>query len=187
MVDLVPSYASLLVTLDLVAADPVATFSRVRRVVEEAAARSVDEPEPRMVEIPVCYDPDVAPDLQEVARLHGMTAADASALHAAGDYRVHFLGFAPGFPYLGGLDPRLATPRLERPRTRVPAGSVAIGGAQTGIYPFAMPGGWRIIGRTPLPLFRAEHIPPCLLDLGDRVRFVAIDAARFGKIEAGEA
>lgn len=187
VVDLVPSYASLLVTVDPAAADPLETFSRVRRIVGEAEVAAVDGPEPRVVEIPVCYDPALAPDLDEVARLHGMTAADAAALHAAGDYRVHFLGFAPGFPYLGGLDPRLATPRLDRPRTRVPAGSVAIGGAQTGIYPFAMPGGWRIIGRTPLRLFRPERIPPCLVDLGDRVRFVAIDAARFGEIEASEA
>jgi inhibitor of KinA len=95
-------------------------------------------------------------------------------IHSGADYLVYFLGFSPGFPYLGGMPAEIATPRLSAPRTRVPAGSVAIGGDHTGIYPVASPGGWRIIGRTPLEIFRADRAPVTLLQMGDHVRFVAI-------------
>ena len=137
----------------------------------------------RLVEIPVCYGGELGPDLESVASLHGLTADEAIELHAAGDYRVHLIGFVPGFPYLGGLDARLATPRRESPRTAVPAGSVGIGGAQTGIYPVASPGGWQLIGRTPLRLFDAHRDPPALLRAGDRIRFVAVDAETFRGLE----
>jgi KipI family sensor histidine kinase inhibitor len=104
--------------------------------------------------------------------------------HAAPVYRVHFLGFTPGFPYLGGLDPRLATPRLDSPRARIPAGSVAIGGVQTGVYPVESPGGWRIVGRTPLRLFDPRWPAPFLLAPGDGLRFVPVDDAAFDAIAA---
>jgi inhibitor of KinA len=135
--------------------------------------------EGRVVEIPVCYGGEWGPDLAEVAALHGMPEAGVIELHAAGDYRVHMVGFLPGFPYLGGLHPALHTPRRSSPRTAVPAGSVGIGGGQTGVYPAESPGGWQLIGRTPLRLFDARRDPPALLRAGDRVRFVAIDAAAF--------
>lgn len=131
------------------------------------------------IEIPVCYDAAFALDLDEVARHTGLTSAEVVQLHRAGNYLVHCVGFMPGFPYLGGLPEELATPRRATPRKEVPAGSVAIGGAQTGIYPRASPGGWNIIGRTPLRLFDPSHEPAALLRSGMRVRFRAITRAQF--------
>jgi KipI family sensor histidine kinase inhibitor len=110
-----------------------------------------------------------------VARHAGLEPARVVELHAAVEYRVYFLGFSPGFPYLGGMPEALATPRLATPRKRVPTGSVAIGGAQTGIYPMESPGGWRLIGRTSLPLFDTTKDPPALLRIGDRVRFKPVE------------
>jgi KipI family sensor histidine kinase inhibitor len=127
----------------------------------------------RSVEIPVRYGSEHGPDLAALAAHAGLGEDDVIARHCAGEYRVAMLGFSPGFPYLLGLDPLLAMPRLDTPRTRVAAGSVGIGGAQTGIYPQAGPGGWRIIGRTALALFDPLHDPPTLLAPGDRVRFIA--------------
>lgn len=123
----------------------------------------------RTVELPVTYD---GPDLADVAELTGLTAAEVVARHSAPAYVVAFLGFVPGFPYLVGLDPALRVPRLPTPRTSVPAGSVGIGGDQTGIYPGPTPGGWRIIGRTDATLFDPAATPPALLRPGDRLRFV---------------
>jgi inhibitor of KinA len=126
----------------------------------------------RLVEIPVCYGGADGPDLDDVAAFHGLTPAEVIARHTAPTYLVYMLGFAPGFPYLGGLPEGLATPRLDTPRTLVPAGSVGIGGAQTGVYPFATPGGWRILGRTSLVLYDSRRDPPALLRSGDNVRFI---------------
>ncbi|HET9984145.1 MAG TPA: 5-oxoprolinase subunit PxpB [Longimicrobiales bacterium] len=142
-------------------------------------------PPARTVEIPVCYGGDFGPDLADVAGQAGLSAREVVRRHAAGEYLVYMIGFAPGFPYLGGLDPRLATPRLDAPRTAVPAGSVGIGGEQTGIYPVESPGGWRLIGRTPLRLFDPTREPATLLRAGDRVRFRAVTAARFRELERG--
>lgn len=125
----------------------------------------------REVDIPVDYGGEHGPDLEEVARLTGLTAGEVVSRHAGGDYVVFFLGFLPGFAYLGGLDPRLHVPRRATPRLSVPAGSVGIGGAQTGIYPLAVPGGWQLIGRTCEVLFDPTRTPPTLLAPGDRVRF----------------
>jgi KipI family sensor histidine kinase inhibitor len=119
-----------------------------------------------------------------VARLAGLQEDEVVRRHAAPAYLVHFLGFTPGFPYLGGLDPGLATPRLDSPRARIPAGSVAIGGVQTGIYPVESPGGWRIVGRTPLRLFDPRSDRPFLLAPGDGLRFVPVDEATFEAIAA---
>ena len=135
-----------------------------------------------LVEIPVCYDGEFGPDLGEVAEHAKLAQAEVIALHTASEYHVAMLGFAPGFPYLLGLDARLHAPRRASPRTRVPAGSVAIGGAQTGIYPRELPGGWRLIGRTPLTLFDAQRDPPALLAPGQRVRFRAISAQEFAAL-----
>ena len=167
-----PAYASVLVDFD------------ARRIGHREMERAisgiygvepnVSPPEPRRVEIPVCYGGEYGPDLVDVAQLNGLTPAEVIEIHSGGDYLVYFLGFSPGFPYLGGLSQSIATPRLGTPRRRVPAGSVAIGGQQTGIYPMASPGGWRIIGRTPLRLFLPEQDPPTLLQMGDHVRFVPV-------------
>ncbi len=173
--DLVPAFASLGVFFD-----PASSPDRVRVELEgivesmEAVATTAGD---RLVEIPVIYGGECGPDLESAAQELGMAAAQLAARHAAGEYTVAMIGFAPGFPYLSGLDPELALPRLATPRARVAAGSVAIGGAQTGIYPRESPGGWRILGRTPRVLFDPEQNPPTLLQPGDRVRFVAIASA----------
>ncbi|MEK4109063.1 inhibitor of KinA [Paenibacillus sp. DS2363] len=129
---------------------------------------------PRTVTIPVCYGGEWGPDLDYVASEHGLTPEDVIAIHTSGEYLVHMIGFAPGFPYLGGLSEQIATPRRATPRLRVEAGTVGIGGKQTGIYPVDTPGGWQCIGRTPLRLFRPEENVPSLLAAGDRVRFKQI-------------
>jgi inhibitor of KinA len=130
--------------------------------------------------IPVCYGGDFGPDLAEVAAQAGLDEGATIALHSGAKYRVHAIGFAPGFPYLAGLPGKLHMPRRATPRTRVPAGSVGIGGAQTGVYPLATPGGWQLIGRTPLSLFRPENeTEPALLQPGDRVRFQPISPEEF--------
>ncbi|WP_429082596.1 5-oxoprolinase subunit PxpB [Aeromonas bivalvium] len=129
---------------------------------------------PREREIPVHYGGEWGPDLEEAARHCGLTPAELVARHSGGDYRVYFLGFQPGFAYLGGLAPALAVPRRREPRLRVPAGSVGIGGAQTGIYPAASPGGWQLIGRTDLTLFDPRRDEPSYLLPGDRARFVPL-------------
>ncbi len=144
---------------------------------------TVNLPDAKHVEIPVCYGGEFGPDLPGVCELHGLTTAQAIELHTSTEYLVYFLGFVPGFAYLGELPPELVTPRLDSPRRSVPLGSVGIAGNQTGVYPFATPGGWRLIGRTPTPLFRAERDDFSLLSIGDRVRFTAISAEQFAELE----
>jgi KipI family sensor histidine kinase inhibitor len=177
VLNLHPAYASLLVSYDPLRADR----EELQREIEHrlTGAGEAALPEPCLVEVPVCYGGEFGPDLGEVAAACGFHPAEVIREHAAGDYLVYFLGFAPGFPYLGGMSPRIAAPRRATPRKRVPAGSVAIGGNQTGIYPTASPGGWQLIGRTPLALFDPGRTPPALLALGDRVRFVAMGEDEF--------
>ena len=141
--------------------------------------------EGRLVEIPVCYGGTFGPDLPFVAEHAGLTEKEVIELHAGREYRIYMLGFLPGFPYLGGLDERLFTPRLAAPRTAIPAGSVGIGGEQTGVYPIASPGGWQLIGRTPLKLFdpSAGRLPYAA---GDRIRFCPITQDEFDAIARKE-
>lgn len=138
----------------------------------------------RTVEIPVCYGGDFGPDLGRVAAQAKMFPDEVVKRHSAATYLVYLIGFAPGFPYLGGLPKQLATPRHAKPRMTVPPGSVGIAGEQTGIYPQSTPGGWNLIGRTPLKLFRPEANPPVLLQAGDEVKFKAITPEEFAKLEA---
>ena len=137
---------------------------------------------PRRIEVPVCYDEEFAVDLHDVAEHSGLQLAEVITLHAAARYRVRCVGFTPGFPYLSGLPAELATGRRASPRKAVAAGSVAIGGRQTGIYPQQSPGGWNIIGRTPLRLFDPEQASPSLFKIGDGVRFRAITRAEFDQL-----
>ena len=137
----------------------------------------------RLVEIPVCYGGEFGPDLGRVAAQAKCSPEEVGRRHGKGEYLVHLIGFAPGFPYLGGLPKELHTPRHAKPRMSVPRGSVGIGGEQTGIYPLTTPGGWNLIGRTPLRIFRPEQNPPVLLAAGDRVRFRAITPAEFAQQE----
>lgn len=128
----------------------------------------------RLIDIPIVYGGEYGPDLNNVAHVNGLTPEQVIELHTSQHYLVYMLGFAPGFPFLGGMDKRIATPRHATPRPRIAAGSVGIAGEQTGIYPLVTPGGWQIIGRTMMPLFLPDKNPPTLLSAGDRVRFVAI-------------
>jgi inhibitor of KinA len=138
----------------------------------------------RTVEIPVCYGGEFGPDLGLVAKQTKLSPEEVVKRHAKPEYLVYLVGFAPGFPYLGGLPKELETPRHAKPRMVVPPGSVGIGGAQTGIYPLATPGGWNLIGRTPEKIFRPAEHPPVLLRTGDRVKFKAISPEEFAQLEA---
>jgi KipI family sensor histidine kinase inhibitor len=186
VVDLVPAFA----TLALIYAPAVwsdgdgAPWQQLAEAVRAVFATPphCDTATVAMIEIPVRYGGEDGADLESVARHCGLTSDEVVARHAAADYRVAMLGFAPGFPYLLGLERALHTPRRAHPRTRVPRGSVAIGGVQTGIYPSELPGGWQLLGRTPLQLFDPARDPVCLLAAGDQVRFRAIDAAEFAAL-----
>jgi 5-oxoprolinase (ATP-hydrolysing) subunit B len=170
----VPAYASVLVPFDPVDIG----VEGARELVVGALAAIPEETAPAvtgaLVEIPVRYGGDDGPDLDDVAAFHGVSSRDVAELHASIEYRVFFLGFAPGFGYLGPLPAGLETPRRASPRERVPAGSVGIAGAQTGVYPMAMPGGWQVIGRTEAPMWDLAREEPALIAPGDRVRFVPI-------------
>jgi KipI family sensor histidine kinase inhibitor len=182
LVDCVPAYASLAVFFDgasIHGDDPFASVREAVATLADVADATTGAATSRLVEIPVVYGGEHGPDLDDVAAASGLTPARVIERHAQADYLVAMLGFSPGFPYLLGLDPALAVPRLATPRTRVPAGSVGIGGTQTGIYPNEGPGGWRLIGRTPQALFDARRDPPSLLLPGDRVRFVPVAASAF--------
>ncbi len=176
-----PAYCSLLVKFDGLRLRHEDLEAILRQYL--ARLEEVKLPETRQVEIPVCYGSEYGPDLKDVAAMHGMTQGQAIELHASVEYLVYFLGFVPGFAYLGELPRELVTPRLATPRKKVPAGSVGIAGNQTGVYPFATPGGWRLLGRTPVPMFRAEQEGLSLLSIGDRVRFTPISPERFAEME----
>lgn len=169
----IPAYASVLVPFD-----PLALSSdEAQALVEEVArgARPLDTASGRLVEISVRYGGEGGPDLEDVARLHGLRPADVVEIHAGTEYNAFFLGFAPGFAYLGPVPAAIATPRLDVPRPRVRAGSVAIAAAQTAVYPTETPGGWRLIGRTDVRPWDVRRDPPALILPGDRVRFVPVD------------
>jgi inhibitor of KinA len=152
---------------------------KIHRALRKDEKRRQSKSASRIVEVPVCYESEFAPDLTDVARRANISEEEVRQMHAAPEYRVACVGFTPGFGFLSGLDPKIATPRRSTPRTQVPAGSVAIGGAQTGVYPIRSPGGWNIIGRTPLGMFDVQRDPPALLCAGDRVRFRPITRAEF--------
>jgi KipI family sensor histidine kinase inhibitor len=172
ILNLHPAFTSVLIDFDprRHTHDDIETLARERFAAAGARAAGT----PRMYEIPVQFGSDAGPDLEDVARHAGMSPQWVVEKFAAAEYVVYFLGFATCFPYLGGLPPELATPRLSAPRKSVPAGSVAIAGVQAGVYPLASPGGWRLIGRTSVRLFDPDAVPPPLLRMDDRVRFVAV-------------
>lgn len=183
--DMLPAYASILLRV-AVGASGTQVYAVCQRACDIVGG--MDETpggaSGALHRIAVCYDDACAPDIGEVARVTGLSPEAIVRLHCAVEYRVAMIGFAPGFAYLLGMDPRLNVPRRAQPRTRVPAGSVAIGGAQTGIYPRDLPGGWNLIGRTPLTMFDpADAHHPCRLTAGDRVRFEAVDTVTFGRMQ----
>jgi inhibitor of KinA len=175
-----PAYNSVLISFDPIAVSPREFELQIRSRLDVLS--SVVLSSPRLIDVPVCYDRSVAPDLDFVAGHCGLSVDDVIRLHASVEYLVYFVGFAPWFPYLGELADRLVTPRLATPRLRVPEGSVAIGGSQTGIYSLPSPGGWRIIGRTPLKLFRPRESSPALLEIGDHVRFRPMSLQEFANL-----
>lgn len=181
----VPAYTSLLIYYDPLflsyhQLESIIHKALTSEVVKEISAVHGDDHMQRIIEIPVLYGGELGPDLADVASLNGLTVEDVIRIHSSADYPVYMLGFTPGFPYLGGLDQRLHTPRLENPRPLVPAGSVGIAGQQTGIYSLSTPGGWRIIGHTPLPLFRPDDPhQPFLLRPGDLIRFRSVSREEY--------
>jgi inhibitor of KinA len=180
VVETVPTFRSLMVHYD-----PLVT---TRADLEHAIAGVLDrEPGSRgtgtLWRVPVCYDGEFAPDLAEVARLTGLSPGEVVALHSGTRYHVYMLGFLPGFPYMGDLPARLALPRRADPRVRVPAGSIAIATTLTAIYPYESPGGWHLIGATPIRLFDPERAQPALFTPGDAVQYEPVDAAAFASIK----
>jgi inhibitor of KinA len=176
-----PAYCSILVTFDALQFNHGDLEEILRGYIGRLDAMHL--PEARELQIPTCYGGEFGPDLNKVAALHGMTPTQAIELHSSVIYLVYFLGFVPGFAYLGELPEALTTPRLDTPRRSTPPGSVGIAGNQTGVYPFATPGGWRLIGRTPISMFRPDRKNMSFLSLGDRVRFTPISIAQFAALE----
>jgi inhibitor of KinA len=191
-IELAPAYTSVAVFFDPVgvakaSGTPDGLFewlaTKIRSALASAGYGRRSSTGSRTVEIPVCYDSEFAPDLDQVAEHAKISPIEVVDLHRAAEYRVACIGFVPGFPFLTGLARKLATPRRDVPRKQIPSGSVGIGGAQTGIYPLRSPGGWNLIGRTPLKLFDPTRDPPALLRAGDRVRFCAITRDEFASIQ----
>lgn len=178
--NLQPAYCSLLVKFDALKWRHEALEKQLRKYL--CRLDKINLAPPRQVDIPVCYGGELGPDLEDVAALYGTTPEQIIKLHSSVTYLVYFLGFVPGFAYLGELPEELVTPRLPSPRKRVPAGSVGIAGNQTGVYPFETPGGWRLLGRTPVSMFRADRDGLSLLSIGDRVRYVRISQERFAEL-----
>ena len=180
VIELAPAYTTIGIFFDPAR---IEAFDALRDSIERALTDDLDpaatRAEPATIEVPVCYETEFAPDLEEIGRHAGLAPEEIVQRHASATYRVSCVGFTPGFPYLSGLPPELATPRRASPRKEIPAGAVAIGGTQTGIYPRKSPGGWNIIGRTPLRLFDVERNPPALFRAGDSVRFRKITRAEF--------
>ncbi len=186
--EIVPTYCTVMLCYDPLAA----SFTEMCSAVYAALAGLELAPPAmrRVVELPVCYGGDLGPDLGDVARHAGLSAEEVVALHSGRSYRIDMLGFLPGFAYCTGMDPRLATPRLDVPRTRIPAGSVGIAAQQTGVYPLDSPGGWRLIGRTPVRVYDPARPKPICYRAGDWLRFAPVTRARYdelaARVDAGE-
>jgi KipI family sensor histidine kinase inhibitor len=184
VIEIIPTYRSLLLIYD-----PLKTLpEKLIRFIEQADTGLGDEDAGtfRRVDIPVCYGGEFGPDIETVAKTAGLGIEDVIQRHSAPDYLIYMVGFTPGFPFLGGLDEKLFTPRLKTPRMAVPQGSVGIANNQTGIYPITSPGGWQIIGRTPLTLFAPHRENPFLYQAGDRIRFIPISLEEYTHIKEKE-
>jgi KipI family sensor histidine kinase inhibitor len=185
VIEIIPTYRSLLIIYDPGMTHPVELEKMLEKL--EARLGEIKIPPPRTVEIPVCYGGDFGPDIETVAHTSQLTVAQVIELHCEPEYLIYMVGFTPGFPFLGGLSEKLHTPRLETPRTLVPEGSVGIANNQTGIYPVASPGGWQLIGRTPIKLFAPGRQNPFLYQAGDRIKFKPISAAEYTRLVEKEA
>ncbi|UOF92831.1 5-oxoprolinase subunit PxpB [Fodinisporobacter ferrooxydans] len=201
MVEYIPAFTTVTIFYD-----PLAFLSNIRydSAEHEEMGRSVfqqvssavlrrletipdtDVPKPTVIEIPVCYGGDLGPDLEDVAGHNQLSVEEVIQIHSSAEYLTYMVGFAPGFPYLGGLSERIATPRRKTPRVSIPAGSVGIAGMQTGVYPIETPGGWQLIGRTPIRLFRPEQSPPTRIQAGNMIRFRPISRAEYEQLKERE-
>jgi KipI family sensor histidine kinase inhibitor len=184
VIEIIPTYRSLLLIYD-----PLITLpEKLIRFIEQADTGLGDEDAGafRRVDIPVCYGGEFGPDMETVAKTAGLGIEEVIQRHSAPDYLIYMVGFTPGFPFLGGLDEKLFTPRLKTPRMAVPQGSVGIANNQTGIYPITSPGGWQIIGRTPLTLFAPQRENPFLYQAGDRIRFIPVSPEEYRAIKEKE-
>lgn len=180
LIEVVPTYRSVTVHYDPL----VITYEEVIEYIKKTEDKSegIKEHKSHIIEIPVCYEDEYGPDLCDVASHNNISIEEVIRRHSSPDYLIYMIGFTPGFPYLGGMDKTIATPRLSKPRLKIEAGSVGIAGEQTGIYPVDSPGGWRIIGKTPLKLYDKDLDTPVLLDMGDYLRFIPIDKDEFERI-----
>ena len=172
MVEYVPAFTTVTVFYDPLRLSFKEACAALEQILAEVADTGITTP--RTVEIPVCYGGELGPDLKFVAEHNELSIDEVVQIHSSGEYLVYMIGFAPGFAYLGGMSERIGTPRRQVPRLSIPAGTVGIAGMQTGMYPIETPGGWQMIGRTPVSLFRPNHSTPSLLQAGDIVRFCPI-------------
>jgi KipI family sensor histidine kinase inhibitor len=184
LIDLVPSYTTLLVSYDLLKIDEPSMREQIKQIAALLGDKAPESLGGRIIELPVCYDSNYAPDLEKLCGRLSLSADEIIRLHSQRVYQVYAIGFCPGFGYLGELDTQLQVPRLATPRTVVPRGSVAIAERNTAVYPQDTPGGWWLIGRCPLLMFDPAKEPPCLFTVGDRVRFVPISSAQYQRMEA---
>lgn len=183
LIELVPTYCALLVEYDAM----LYSYSEICNIIEPTLEENMTDATNEMVtvvEVPTVYGGEFGPDLSFVASHNHLSEDEVVSIHSGTDYLVYMLGFIPGFTYLGGMDPRIATPRLSSPRTLIPAGSVGIAGEQTGTYPSDSPGGWQIIGRTPVTMYDMSKAQAALLNAGDYVRYVPIDESEFHRIKS---
>ena len=183
IIELVPTYCALLVEYDAMLYSYSEICNTIEPTLEEGMTNTTNELV-TVVEVPTVYGGEFGPDLSFVASHNHLSEDEVISIHSGTDYLVYMLGFIPGFTYLGGMDPRIATPRLSSPRTLIPAGSVGIAGEQTGTYPSDSPGGWQIIGRTPVTMYDMAKAQAALLNAGDYVRYVPIDESEFHRIKA---
>lgn len=181
VVDVIPAFCSLLINYD----PRVITYEEIKERIKCLLKVEVKGAENRkkVYEIPVCYGGEYGPDLANIAKHAGLCEEEVIRIHSSRDYLIYMLGFLPGFCYLGGLDERIHTPRLANPRLKINAGSVGIGGSQTGIYPLDSPGGWQLMGMTPVKTYDPERTVPILVEAGDYIRFVPIDEAEYKRIK----
>ena len=179
--DVIPAFCSLLINYD----PRVISYEQIKGRMEALVKIDVTagDTRKRVFEIPVCYGGEYGPDIRNIADHAGLSVEEVIQIHTSRDYLIYMLGFLPGFTYLGGLDERIHTPRLANPRIRIPAGSVGIGGSQTGIYPMDSPGGWQLMGMTPVKTYDPDREVPILVEAGDYIRFVAIDEDEFHRIK----
>lgn len=181
VVDLIPAFCSLLINYD----PRIITYENLQKRMEHLVKLDVtaEQASKKVIEIPVCYGGEYGPDIENIAEHAGLTVEEVIKIHSSRDYLIYMLGFLPGFAYLGGLEECLHTPRLANPRIKINAGSVGIGGSQTGIYPLDSPGGWQLLGMTPVTVYDPLREVPILYEAGEYIRFVPVDEAEYKRIK----